>query len=71
VKEFFVSDGGRLDELHASRWSRCCYERGNPHPKDVDEMVLTDVFPVGAASGAQAKSLRQPRGEFGRASKGL
>jgi len=29
------------------------------------------AFPVGAASGAQAKSLRQPRGEFGRASKGL
>ena len=27
-------------------------------------MTRSEVFPVGAASGAQAKSLRRPRGEF-------
>jgi hypothetical protein len=34
-------------------------------------LTVSKVFPVGAASGAQAKSLKQPRGEFERASKGL
>jgi len=39
--------------------------------RDAQADKRTEVFPVGARSGAQAKSLKQPRGQFGRASKGL